>query len=247
MPSETMKPAVSPNLAATSTTGRRPGRPTQRILSVESIVDRTLKIAGREGFTAVTMNRLARDMGVTPRALYNHVLNRQEIIDRVWVRIIDDIELPDLEPEDWRGSVDTLWNALRDQFREAPRVLLIGLDEQISPQGTSPLRIAGAEKTLHFFTGIGLSLKEATIVREMMLADVFSFTLTSDYNYDNRPEEDRAGAFHPVPKPWLEQNPDVDAPLIYQAIEESVQSSDELFGYMVDARIAFIEKLLAAK
>ena len=246
MPSETMKSATSSSMTATST-GRRPGRPTQRILSVEAIVDRTLSIAGSEGFVAVTMNRLARDMGVTPRALYNHVLNRQEIIDRVWAQIIGDITVPDLDPGDWRHSVHTLWSALRDQFRKTPRVLLVALDEEISPQGTSPLRIAGAEKALQFFTGIGLSLKEATIVREMMLADIFSFILTSDYNFDNRSEENRAMAFHPVPRPWLDENPDVEAPLTHQAMEESVQTSDELFDYMVEARIAFIEKLLSPK
>lgn len=246
MPSETMKPAVAPTLAATST-GRRPGRPTQRILSVEAIVERTLNIAGREGFAAVTMNRLARDMGVTPRALYNHVLNRQEIIDRVWVRIIDDIKMPDLDPDNWRQSIHTLWSSLRDQFRETPRVLLVALDEQISSQGTSPLRIAGAEESLKFLTDIGLSLKEATIIREMMMADVFSFTLTSDYTFDNRPEDEKPDVFAPVPKPWLDENPDVEAPLTRKAAEESVSTSDELFGYMVEARIAYIEKLLAAK
>ncbi|BAU96785.1 transcriptional regulator [Corynebacterium suranareeae] len=246
MPSENMKPATTPNLSSKST-GRRPGRPTQRILSVESIVERTLQIAGREGFGAVTMNRLARDMGVTPRALYNHVLNRQEIIDRVWVRIINDVQVPDLDAGNWRDSIHTLWGSLRDQFRKTPRVLLVALDEQITSQGTSPLRIAGSEKSLKFLTDIGLSIKEATIIGEMMMADVFSFALTSDYNFDNRDEEDKASVFHPVPELWLEQNPEVEAPLTRKAAEESVKTSDELFNHMVEARIAYIEKLLAAK
>ncbi len=240
-----MKP-ITPAAAARSTgsTGRRPGRPTQRILTVESIVERTLNIAGSEGFAAVTMNRLAREMGVTPRALYNHVSNRQEIIDHVWVRLIEDIVLPDLDPTDWRASFHILWNSLRNQFRKHPRVLLVALDERITPQGSSPLRIAVAEKSLEFFTHIGLSLKHATIVREMLLADLFSFALTSDYNFDRRDDETKHITFHPVPQPWLDQNPELDAPLTRQATEESVSTADELFEHIVNSRIAYVEKLL---
>lgn len=238
MPSETMKPVT------TGSTGRRPGRPTQRILTVEAIVERTLSIAGQEGFAAVTMNRLARDMGVTPRALYNHVTNRQEIIDRVWLRIVDDIEFPDLDPADWHKSFHVLWGSLRAQFRKHPRVMLVALDEHITPRGTSPVSIAVAEKALEFLTDIGLTLKQATIIREMLLADLFSFTLTSDYNYDNSNDDTKGMVFHPVPKPWLDQHSDVDAPLTHQALEECVSTADELFDYIVEARIAYVEKLL---
>lgn len=227
-----------------SATGRRPGRPTQKILTVDSIVERTLHIAGTEGFSAVTMNRLARDMGVTPRALYNHVANRQEIIDRVWYHLIDSIVLPELDPADWRESCRTLWESLRQQFRAYPRVLLVALDEQITPQAASPLRIAVAEKVLAFFTGIGLTLKEATVIREMLLADLFSFALTSDYTYDTGAAEQRHSAFSPVPETWLEQHPDLEAPLCRAALADPIESSDELFGHMVEARIAYVEKLL---
>lgn len=244
MPSEKIKPVVTPSTTTIGSTGRRPGRPTQRILTVEAIVERTLNIAGQEGFTAVTMNRLARDMGVTPRALYNHVANRQEIIDRIWVRLIEDIQIPDLDPENWRESFHLLWGSLRNQFRQHPRVLLVALDEHITPRGTSPMRIAVAEKSLEFLTAIGLSLKEATIIREMLLADLFSFALTSDYNYDSRDEDSRETTFHPVPKPWLDQNPELEAPLTRQATEESVSTADELFDHIIAARIAYVEKLL---
>lgn len=242
MPSESIKSFATP--AAANGRGRRPGRPTQKILTVDSIVDRTLQIAGREGFAAVTMNRLARDMGVTPRALYNHVANRQDIIDRVWVKVISSIELPDLDPNKWRESFHDLWNSLRMQFSAHPRVLLVDLDENISPHGGSSQRIEATEKTLAFFTGIGLTLKEATIVREMMITDLFSFVLTSDFNFDASEEGTGANIFQPVPEQWLDSHPEVDAPLSRQALQESVTSPDELFTYLIDARIAFVETLL---
>lgn len=245
MPSETLKPVAAAEPSPTvGSTGRRPGRPTQRILTVDSIVDRTLAIAGQEGFAAVTMNRLARDMGVTPRALYNHVANRQEIVDRVWVRMINEVTLPELDADEWRDSFHVLWNSLRTQFQKYPRLLLVALDEQITSAGTSPMRISVVEQALTFFTSIGLSLKQATVVNEMLMADLFSFALTADYHYGRRDEQTRALTFQPVPEPWLDQHPEVDAPLARKATKESVSTADELFGFIVESRIAYVEKVL---
>lgn len=244
MPSENSQPAASP---VTGSTGRRPGRPTQRILTVESIIDRTFTIAGQEGFVAVTMNRLAREMGVTPRALYNHVANRQEIIDRVWIRFTDAIEIPDLDPENWRDSFHELWGSLRQQFRKHPRLLLVAQDETITASATSPIGISLVEKSLQFFVDIGLTLRQAIVIREMLMADLFNFALNADYNYDRRDEETRAQTFQPVPQPWLDEEPDVDAPLTRKAVDEAVTTSDELFNYIVEARIAYVEKVLEGR
>lgn len=241
MPSENSQPAATP---VTGSTGRRPGRPTQRILTVDSIIDRTFTIAGQEGFAAVTMNRLAREMGVTPRALYNHVANRQEIIDRVWKRFTDEIVVPDLDPENWRESFHELWGSLRQQFRKHPRLLLVAQDETITTSATSPIGITLVEKSLRFFVDIGLPLRQAIVIREMLMADLFNFALNTDYKYDRQDESTRAATLQPVPQAWLDEEPDVDAPLTRKAVEESVSTSDELFNYIVEARIAYVEKIL---
>src|SRR4051794_10053106 len=48
----------------------------KRELSRESIVDRALTVMDDEGPDAVTIRRIAQDLGVTPMALYWHVANK---------------------------------------------------------------------------------------------------------------------------------------------------------------------------
>jgi TetR/AcrR family tetracycline transcriptional repressor len=63
---------VSPKQAATAV---------REDLSRRTVVDQALAVADREGLDAVTIRRLAADLGVTPMALYWHVRNKEELLD----------------------------------------------------------------------------------------------------------------------------------------------------------------------
>lgn len=50
-------------------------------LSRDEILDAALKLIQREGIAAITMRRLADEIGVTPMALYHHIPSKQELLD----------------------------------------------------------------------------------------------------------------------------------------------------------------------
>src|SRR5262245_52300012 len=114
------------------TTRRRPatrkGRPT---LTRELIAERALHLAGAEGFPTVTMRRLAADLGVTVRALYNYVEDRQEVVELATQLLMSQWELPELSTERWEDSVRTYCSQLRSLYGRFPRALLVSLDENI--------------------------------------------------------------------------------------------------------------------
>lgn len=75
---------------------RRPGRPAvgrQTSLTAEDILTTTYRIISDEGLDALTMKRLADDLGVTVKALYNHVPSKpvllQLLVDRIWGDIFE--------------------------------------------------------------------------------------------------------------------------------------------------------------
>lgn len=75
---------------------RGPGRPAvARLtsLSAEDILAEAGKIIRAEGLDALTMKRLADDLGVTVKALYNHVANKavllEWLVERVWQQIME--------------------------------------------------------------------------------------------------------------------------------------------------------------
>jgi AcrR family transcriptional regulator len=70
---------------------RRRGRPAlNRTTSLErdEIVDRAMATVQREGLDAISMRRLASDLGVTPAAIYHHIPDKRTLlsamVERVW-------------------------------------------------------------------------------------------------------------------------------------------------------------------
>jgi TetR/AcrR family tetracycline transcriptional repressor len=86
-------------------------------LSKSVVVDRALALADAHGLEALTIRRLAQDLGVTPMALYWHFRSKEELLmalgDRVWEEI--DVSLD--QAADWitqlRGLMESLVRTLR--------------------------------------------------------------------------------------------------------------------------------------
>lgn len=66
----------------------------RRRLDREQVIDAAVAVADTDGLDALSMRRLAESLGVTPMALYKHVANREELVDRMVDRLVDDIRHP---------------------------------------------------------------------------------------------------------------------------------------------------------
>jgi AcrR family transcriptional regulator len=75
-------------------------------LSRERIVKRALVIADEEGLEAVTIRRVAKELGVTPMALYWHFKDKDELLGAMADQIFAEIESlnRELRPETWQGK-----------------------------------------------------------------------------------------------------------------------------------------------
>ena len=65
--------------------------PSRRNLSVEKILEQANEIVRLEGTDALTMRRLADECGVTPMALYHHVKDKDEVLERVLDAVVGDV------------------------------------------------------------------------------------------------------------------------------------------------------------
>ncbi len=67
----------------TTGTARADGaaRPTRRPLSRDRVLRRAVKLADTSGLDAVSMRRLGTDLGVEAMSLYNHVANKEALLD----------------------------------------------------------------------------------------------------------------------------------------------------------------------
>jgi TetR/AcrR family transcriptional regulator, tetracycline repressor protein len=96
-------------------------------LTRTSVVDRAMRLADAVGLDALTIRKLAQELGVTPMALYWHFHSKDELLDglaeRVWSEI--DINVDDAAPwpDQLRALLESLLRVLR-AHPAAPALLL---------------------------------------------------------------------------------------------------------------------------
>ena len=107
-----------------------PARDTERArLSKDAVVDRGLALADAEGLDALTIRRLATELGVTPMALYWHFRSKEALLaglaDRIWSEIDTDVDPAADWPQQLRGMLESLVRVLR-AHPCASQLLLLG-------------------------------------------------------------------------------------------------------------------------
>lgn len=91
-------------------------QPRRTPLSRERVLHAAVSLADDAGIDAVSMRRLAQDLGVVPMALYKHVANKEELLDGMVDVIVGEID-PPAEGADWK-------DAIRQRILSARRSLL---------------------------------------------------------------------------------------------------------------------------
>lgn len=86
-------------------------------LTRDAVVDRALRLADADGLDALTIRKLAQELGVTPMALYWHFRSKDELLDglaeRVWSEIDTDIDTAASWSAQLRGLLESLLGVLR--------------------------------------------------------------------------------------------------------------------------------------
>lgn len=97
-------------------------RRTQPALSRERVLRAALDLVDREGVEALTMRRLAHELGVTPMALYNHVGDKSELLDGIADQVVRELATPDAGLP-WQERVRTCMTELRRVCLEHPNAV----------------------------------------------------------------------------------------------------------------------------
>lgn len=128
----------------------------KRGLSLERIVEAAVQVARADGLTAVSMHRVAAELGTSAMTLYRYVAAKDELL-----MLMEDAVFGAppalLEPgESWRaGLARWAWKDLA-ALRKHPWVLQI----PISGPPATPNQVAWLERGLHFLRGTGLTEAE---------------------------------------------------------------------------------------
>jgi len=213
-------------------------------LSKELLAEKALEIAGIEGYGALTMHRLASELGVTPRALYNYVADRQEVVNLAVQRFLAISPLVEFDATDWQQGVRDAYVATRNALRAYPRASQMNWDEKVDAV-SGPRRTELIERILRFYVDIGLTLKQSVGMVRALERDVLGFVLNVDYVYDRLEPSNLGFVSHLVSAERLDAYPEIAAPLSRQALELPAPDSDELFEELIETRLLAVEHYLA--
>lgn len=79
------------------------------------IVARALEIVDAEGITALSLRRLADDLGVTAMSLYWHVADKAELLELVGQAVMDEIQIP-VRNGDWKDQLRDIHRSMFVSF-----------------------------------------------------------------------------------------------------------------------------------
>jgi AcrR family transcriptional regulator len=141
-------------------------------LSRERILQAAIELADEDGIEALTMRRLGRRLGVEAMSLYNHVADKEDILDGMVELVTTEFEVPTGTP-DWRTSIRSCTVSAHGVLRRHPWASSV--IESRARSGPARLRLLDA--TIGVLAGAGFPMP--VVIRTLMALDshTYGFTL----------------------------------------------------------------------
>jgi AcrR family transcriptional regulator len=111
-----------------------------------------MAIADREGFGAVSMRRLARELGVGTMSLYHYLRTKTDLLELMDDAVMGELLVPPQElPDDWRGALTAIARRTRRAWSRHPWAI-----DSLRGERFGPNAMAHVEQSLAAVAGLGL-------------------------------------------------------------------------------------------
>lgn len=135
----------------------RPTRGPKPALTLAQIVDTAISVADADGLDALSMRRVARELGVGAMSLYRYVPGKAELLDLMLDRVSDPREqIAAAEGKDWRGILEVVASHGRHLYLSHPWLLQVNWSRPV----LGPNTVAGLEFVVASLAGLGLTDQE---------------------------------------------------------------------------------------
>jgi AcrR family transcriptional regulator len=128
-------------------------KPRREPLTRQRVIRTALRIMDEEGLESVTMRRIGRELGVEAMSLYNHVRDKEDILDGVCEEVLAEFRVP--ESRDWGEAARLGAREYRRLLLAHPNVITLMSDRK--GPFTNPDSLRAYEFALDLFRSLGLS------------------------------------------------------------------------------------------
>jgi AcrR family transcriptional regulator len=178
-----------------------------------------LRLADEGGIEALSMRKLAEELGVEAMSLYNHVANKDDIVDGILELVVNEIDPPP-EGVDWK-------TAMRQSATSTHEVLMRHRwsgSLWMAPRKVSPARLRYGDAILRSLREGGFSKDLTYHAFHALQSHVLGFTLyLLNLQFD-------AGKLEEMAAKFLRDFPADEYPYLAEHIEQHMEPSDERQG-----------------
>jgi TetR/AcrR family tetracycline transcriptional repressor len=118
------------------------------------ILDAALDLVDTQGLDALSMRKLAAQLGVEAMSLYNHVQSKADLLDGITARVFEDIALPDAALP-WDERLRALGTAAHAALAAHPAVVRLLAGDGANPRTVGALRFLDALMGALLDSGVG--------------------------------------------------------------------------------------------
>ena len=140
-------------------------------LSRDRILQAALAIAAETGIASLTMRRLGQTLGFEAMSLYNHVTNKDDVIDGILDLVLAESELPSLK-EEWDTAIRSSAISVHQALRRHPWACTL----LMSPDHMRPARLRYMDALLGSLRQAGFSAETTYHAYHVIDAHIFGFS-----------------------------------------------------------------------
>ena len=218
--------------------------PNRTTLTPRAVVEGALALTDSEGLGAVTIRRLAKELGVTPMALYWHFRSKGELLDGMAARIFEEVDLSVDASATWQDQLRTLLGSMLGVLRAHPSTAILLSTRTASSEGS----LRATEVALDILRRGGFSPTEATQIARHALSTVVNL-VSGEPGVVAREQSGEMIDARRRARLFLESLPPERYPRLVEAagpLSEGVDP-DAYFAFGLDLLIAGIEAMAVRK
>ena len=219
---------------------------TKRVtLTPQRVVAGALALAEAEGLGAVTIRRLAKELGVTPMALYWHFRSKDELLDGMAASIFEEVDLSVVDASAaWQEQLRALLGSMLGALRAHPSSAILLSRRTASSEGS----LRATEVVLEILRRGGFSPAEATQIARHAVSTVVNL-VSGEPGVVAREESGKVIDARRRARLFLESLPPERYPRLVEAARPLSEGVDPevYFAFGLDLLLAGIEAMAARK
>jgi AcrR family transcriptional regulator len=204
-------------------------------LTKERMLRAAVRLADEGGIESLSMRKLGQELGVEAMSLYNHVANKDEVLDGIVEMVVNEIDSPP-EDADWKTTLRQSAISTHEALMRHPWAARLWWRESESPG-----QLRKAELTLRTLREAGFSEDLTYHGYHVLVAHVLGFTLQA-LNFPIETKEE----LQELAAKFLEEFPVDEYPYLAEHIRQHVhprESDEGAFAFGLDLILDGLERM----